>query len=106
MINPLLIAYDWPGNIREFINIMERLSLVVLQSSPDEWAKGLKKVMHAPEGEDDYLTLKVNIKNGLKGAVKDIEKDIINSMLLKYDQDKDKVIEELKIGRATFFRKI
>ncbi|WHH61147.1 sigma 54-interacting transcriptional regulator [Petroclostridium sp. X23] len=106
VINPLLIAYDWPGNIREFINIMERLSLVLLQSSPDEWAKGLKNVMHAPEGEDHYITLKVNIKNGLKDAVKDIEKDIINSMLLKYNQDKEKVIEELKIGRATFWRKI
>ncbi|WHH61671.1 sigma 54-interacting transcriptional regulator [Petroclostridium sp. X23] len=106
VLNPLLIAYDWPGNIREFSNIMERLSLILLQTSLDEWGDELKKVMHTPAREDHYITLKVNIKNGLKDAVKDIEKDIINLMLLKYNQDKEKVIEELKIGRATFWRKI
>ena len=62
--------------------------------------------MNTSATNDDYITVKVNVKNGLKDAVKDFEKNIINSMLLKYDQDKDKVIEELKIGRATFWRKI
>jgi PAS domain S-box len=105
-INPLLVAYDWPGNIREFNNIIERLALVSLQTGSDNWNETLKKVMHTSVMNDDYITVKVNVKNGLKDAVKDFEKDIINSMLLKYDQDKDKVIEELKIGRATFWRKI
>lgn len=105
-INPLLVAYDWPGNIREFNNIIERLALVSLQTSSDNWAETLKKVMNTSATNDDYITVKVNVKNGLKDAVKDFEKNIINSMLLKYDQDKDKVIEELKIGRATFWRKI
>lgn len=105
-INPLLVAYDWPGNIREFNNIIERLVLVSLQTNSDKWSETLKKVMYTSATDDDYITLKVNVKNGLKEAVKDFEKNIINSLLLKYDQDKDKVIEELKIGRATFWRKI
>lgn len=102
----ILLAYDWPGNIRELNNIAERLSLVLLQNSPDKWIEMLEKVMFTSKPEEDYISLKVNVKNGLKDAVKDIEKDIINSMLIKYDQDKEKVIEELKIGRATFWRKI
>jgi PAS domain S-box-containing protein len=102
----ILIAYDWPGNIRELNNIAERLSLVLLHNSLDKWTEMLEKVMHTSKPEEDYISLKVNVKNGLKDAIKDTEKEIINSMLIKYDQDKEKVIEELKIGRATFWRKI
>ncbi|AKN32002.1 transcriptional regulator [Clostridium carboxidivorans P7] len=105
-INPLLIEYDWPGNIREFNNIIERLALVAVQTKSHNWAETLRKVMHTVEAMDEHIVVKVNLKNGLKDAVKEFEKYIINSMLLKYDQDKDKVIKELKIGRATFWRKI
>ena len=105
-INPLLISYDWPGNIRELSNVVERLSLVHLQTTSDNWTETLEKVMQNPNAYDDYITLKVSLKNGLKDAVCEVEKNIIESMLLKYDQDRNKVIEQLKIGRATFFRKM
>jgi len=106
-INPLLISYDWPGNIRELSNVIERLSLVLLQTPSDKWAGTLEKVMQNREIYDnDNITLKINLKDGLKDAVSDVERNIIRCMLSKYDQDKDKVIEKLKIGRATFFRKM
>lgn len=98
----LLIAYHWPGNIRELNNIIERLALVLVQTSFDNLSQTVKKVINVSEIDDDYITLRAYVKNGLK----DVEKSIINSMLLKYNQDKEQVIEKLRIGRATFWRKI
>lgn len=105
-INRLLISYDWPGNVRELHNIIERVSLVLLNNSSDEWPEILSKVIHTSEPNDNYISLKVNINKGLNDAVKEIEKEIIKILLTKHNHDKDKVIEELKIGRATFWRKI
>lgn len=106
-INSLLVSYDWPGNIRELNNIMERLSLVILQSNSDNYREMLKKVMNVPDEEDgDNITLRISIKNGLKDAMKEVEKNIIDTMLIKYNYDKNKVAKILKVGRSTLWRKI
>ena len=105
-INKLFISYDWPGNVRELHNITERVSLVLMQNSVDKLPELMSKVMHYMESDDNSISVKVNIKNGLNNAIRDVEKNIINTLLLKHNQDKEKVIEELKIARATFWRKI
>lgn len=106
-INSLLVSYDWPGNIRELNNIMERLSLVILQSNSNNYREMLKKVMNVPDEEDgDNITLRISIKNGLKDAMKEVEKNIIDTMLIKYNYDKNKVAKILKVGRSTLWRKI
>lgn len=106
-INSLLVSYDWPGNIRELNNIMERLSLVVLQSNSNNYRDMLKKVMNVPDEDDgDNIALRISIKNGLRDAMKEVEKNIIDTMLIKYNYDKNKVAKILKVGRSTLWRKI
>jgi len=106
-IKSLLVSYDWPGNIRELNNVMERLSLVLLQSNSNNYKDMLKKVMNVPDEEDDEsITLRVSIKNGLRDAMKEAEKNIIDIMLIKYNYNKNEVAKILKVGRTTLWRKI
>ncbi|MDW8802840.1 sigma 54-interacting transcriptional regulator, partial [Clostridium sp. A1-XYC3] len=106
-INPLLISYDWPGNIRELNNIMERLSLMILQFNSNNYRDMLKKAISVPDEEDgDNIALRVSIKNGLKDAMKEVEKSIIDTMLVKCNYDKNKVADILKVGRTTLWRKL
>lgn len=106
-INPLLISYNWPGNIRELNNVMERFSLVLLQSNLNNYRDILKKVMNVSYKEDsDNIDLRINIKNGLRNAMKEAEKNVIDTMLIKCNYDKNEVAKILKMGRTTLWRKI
>jgi transcriptional regulator with PAS, ATPase and Fis domain len=103
----LLISHDWPGNIRELNNIMERLSLMILQFNSNNYRDMLKQAMSvSDEEDDDNITLRISIKNGLKDAMKEVEKSVIDTMLIKCNYDKNKVADILKIGRTTLWRKL
>lgn len=105
-INSLLVSYDWPGNIRELRNVMERFSLILLHLNSNNYIDMLKKSMNIPDDEDDdNIVLRISIKNGLKDAIKEAEKSVIDTMLAKCNNDKNKVAEMLKVGRSTLWRK-
>lgn len=85
---------------------MERLSLMILQFNSNNYIDMLKQVMSVPDEEDgDNITFRVNIKNGLKDAMKEAEKNVIDTMLIKCNYDKNKVADILKVGRTTLWRK-
>jgi transcriptional regulator, propionate catabolism operon regulatory protein len=102
-----LHEYDWPGNIRELHNIMERLSLLIRNSREGEgWAGMLEKVLTTPVlPDDDSFTIRVHVGKGLKDAMGQAEKSIVNCMLVKYNQDQRAVAKRLGIGRTTLWRK-
>jgi transcriptional regulator with PAS, ATPase and Fis domain len=104
---PSLVSYDWPGNIRELHNVMERLALLVSHAkTPPNWAEMLHKVLETALFPVESITIRVNVDKGLKAAISQVEKDIVEFMLTKYDQDQDVVLQKLGIGRTTLWRKI
>lgn len=107
-LEPLLVTYDWPGNIRELYNIMERLSLMI-SISGNKWSlvEILQKVMYdsASNSNDDCIALRVDLGRGLKPAIEQVEKMIIETMLIRCDQNQDVVAQKLGIGRTTLWRK-
>jgi len=107
-IKPLLTAYNWPGNIRQLYNIMERLSLM-LSISDRKWslAEILHKVMYesVANATDDSIEMRVDLNCGLKSAIEQAEKIIIDTMLARYDQKQDLTAQKLGIGRTTLWRK-
>jgi len=107
-IKPLLAAYHWPGNIRELYNIMERLSLMI-SISGNRWslAEMLQKVMYdsVSNKNEDLIAVSVNLARGLKPAIEQAEKIIIDTMLARCDQKQDVVAKKLGIGRTTLWRK-
>jgi len=107
-LKPLLLAYHWPGNIRELYNVMERLSLMVtVWGNKWSWAEMLQKVMYNSTSQlsQNSMIVKVDVDRGLKIAVEQAEKKIIESMLIRCDQKHELAALKLGIGRTTLWRK-
>lgn len=101
-----LMTYDWPGNIRELQNVIQRYLAVgnvdFLKSSsispePSSLAES------PPEKE----TVMVNAgSDSLQDNIQALEKSIIQKTLLQYHGNKSKVAQKLRISRKTLARKM
>ncbi len=93
----LLMAYDWPGNIRELENTIERAFVLC-----NEDYIGIE---HLPE----EITASV-VKEGKKDSIKRVrdifEARIIEEALRRNNFNKTATARELGIHRATLFRKM
>ncbi|MBW1858388.1 MAG: sigma-54-dependent Fis family transcriptional regulator [Deltaproteobacteria bacterium] len=91
----LLMKYDWPGNIRELENLVERLSTLCKEP-----------VIHLKDIPMFTIT-KTKIKDmPLKAAVKTFEKQYIGAVLESVDWSRTKASEILGIHRNTLLAKI
>jgi transcriptional regulator with PAS, ATPase and Fis domain len=90
--------YDWPGNIRELQNVMERL--VILSEGPVLDEKHLpKEIVQGSSGT-----------NGSGGAeeltLAEMERRYILEILERYDGQKSVVADKLGISTTTLWRKL
>ncbi len=104
-ILPLLTAYEWPGNLRELQNIIERFSLLATRG---QGPRELRSIM--PETDDgassgDILHLRIDAARGLKEAVRVVETEVVRHCLEKCDFDLDVAAGRLGIGRTSVWRK-
>jgi two-component system response regulator AtoC len=96
----LLEEYDWPGNIRELENYMERAivlnktGVITVNDFPEPIFKTQKTVVEYRE------------EDGLMYAVEEYEKQLILSELRKNNGNKAKTANKLKIHRSTFMSKL
>jgi DNA-binding NtrC family response regulator len=96
-----LQTYDWPGNIRELENLMERA--IVLNKS------GILKVTDFPIFNSDVETeqeIDIHSSNDLTGIVDNFEKKIILKALRENNFNKLRTAEKLGIHRSTFMSKL
>lgn len=96
-----LMDYDWPGNIRELENIIER-SIILLDSDITI------KPYHLPEQLTKHTKFKKFYGGGrqLKDIVQEMEKDIILECLQSNNWNKNKTSQILGISRAGLYGKI
>ncbi|WP_417225677.1 sigma-54-dependent transcriptional regulator [Amphritea sp.] len=94
----LLEKYDWPGNIRELKNLMERLTILYpgkridVEMLPVEFHGGQRGIQHVKE---DY-----------REAVEDHERQLILDALKESDWRKGLAAEKLGISRHALKRRI
>ncbi|MFL0249503.1 sigma 54-interacting transcriptional regulator [Clostridium neuense] len=104
-LTPLLMTYNWPGNVRELSNIMERIALFIKNNESIKWGKILQMVMNKSE-DRDVINLKVPLSGNIKDIIKNVEKQIIATTIIRCDNDHGKAAEKLGIGRTTLWRKL
>lgn len=96
-----LLKMDWPGNIREMSNFIEKqyvISDVDIIDSVVNYQSG------APEGESNSSGISVNGIIPLNEAVKEVEAILVGRAMRKC-RTTYKAAELLKISQPTFFRK-
>lgn len=97
----LLLNYNWPGNVREIENLVERLVVTVdsLEVLP----------IHLPEYilHSDGSTEKIFVMDicPLKNATEEMERQLLNKALLKF-HNTYKMADALEINQSTVVRKM
>ncbi len=91
----LLLAYEWPGNIRELENVIERAFIL---------CNGKEiKIKHLPT---EIVSIKDTSPQDIKGARSLVEREIILKALKRNNYNKQKTAQDLGIHKSTLFRKI
>lgn len=99
----VLETYDWPGNIRELQNIIERLLIF----SDEEWIKR-EDVLMTLYGSEEQRKQQDIIVLGLmplKEAVKEVEKQLIELGMREYNTAAE-LSKKLEISPATLSRRM
>ncbi len=96
-----LLEYEWPGNIRELENEIERL--VVLAGDDEVITEEMlsSKILEGSSKGDD-----ARLKGRLKDALEGVERDMIAEGLARTNGNKTRLAKELGISRANLIMKV
>lgn len=104
----LFIQYSWPGNLREFRNVIRRAAL--LTGNPFIDTSILPREIIEPEPNEavkEHVSYTTSSKNpDLKEAASQAEYETILRVLKQVNYNKTKAAEILKIDRKTLYNKI
>jgi transcriptional regulator with PAS, ATPase and Fis domain len=96
-----LLNYDWKGNARELRNFVERLVVTSDNNKLDERivieVLNYKRKVKVPKNE-----ISIKVSNNLK----EMESEILKSLINQYNGDKDKLCEDFNISKTTLWRKL
>lgn len=103
----ILKKHDWEGNVRELKNIMQRSVLLAKESNNEKiLLEFLPDYLQELDMEEE-LPLDYNSENiGIEDYLKKIEKEIIKKTLEKFNYNKKKTSEHLKMPRSNLYYKI
>jgi DNA-binding NtrC family response regulator len=97
-----LTQYDWPGNIRELKNIMERI-VVLSHSNAVTWEQ-LPEDIRGEESRGENKSFTTKIKDST--TIQEMEQEMIRKSLVEANQNKSLAAKKLGISRRTLYRKL
>ncbi|MEY3027158.1 MAG: hypothetical protein RLZZ238_2055 [Planctomycetota bacterium] len=97
-----LVAYDWPGNVREVFQLMHRLVVMVEGDTID-----LRDIPNEIRSGDDSSEGPTQTRSGLAGVGLDkLEKEAIRQTLAMTAGNREQAAQMLGIGERTLYRKL
>jgi two-component system, NtrC family, nitrogen regulation response regulator NtrX len=101
--NSYLINYDWPGNIRELRNLIERIAIL----SPDTKDKISNIIKESLKTPDNFTTKAENpLSVPLKEARENFEKEYLSTQLKKFNGNISKTADFIGMERSALHRKL
>lgn len=97
-VEELFLNYDWPGNIRELIHVLEH-AFVVCRTQVIE-------IGHLPQEIREYLSKGCCVRRGYEGRVKNISREEITDALEKAGWNKARAARSLGISRPNLYKKM
>ncbi|OGS92269.1 MAG: sigma-54-dependent Fis family transcriptional regulator [Gallionellales bacterium GWA2_60_18] len=104
MAEELLIEYDWPGNVREVENVINRASIladggrITLGDLPPNIARRTQT--------HDAGSVNIAYNGGLREQLRRVEADIIFRTLAECAGDRRAAAQKLEIGVSSLYRKL
>ena len=96
-----LKEYDWPGNIRELQNVIQRS--VLLTDNPIVDVDLLNEILEFPKGSETSQRYSFELE--LTGSHQEIQRQLIEQLMKSLD-DEDEVLRLLGLSRTTMWRRL
>lgn len=94
----LLISYDWPGNIRELENVVERMVVLAKSDKID--------VSDIPDNIIKAREKRLSFKESVYQAKAKLERELLSKVLQEVDGNRTKAAKILGVDRKTLHKKI
>jgi two-component system nitrogen regulation response regulator NtrX len=105
--NQLFYDYEWPGNIRELRNMIERVTILGSSESTENINKIIKDIMSKNENQiSNQIDLKKTMSSSLKEARDSFEKNYLLAQLKRNSGNISKTADLIGMERSALHRKL
>ncbi|QQE11744.1 sigma-54-dependent Fis family transcriptional regulator [Planctomycetota bacterium] len=104
-LNMMLMQYDWPGNVRQLINVVQNMVIISIepQLDPQHLPTEIKQALGDGAATGDASAI-INDATGLR--LDQIEKQAIRNALRINSGNREQAAKMLGIGERTLYRKL
>ena len=105
--NDLLYSYNWPGNIRELRNLIERVTILSLHEDKKDTNKLLTDILNEnPDSENNNEIMSNTMSYPLKEAREQFEVNYLVNQLKKNNGNISKTADFIGMERSALYRKL